>query len=367
MGTFPFHRHAAMPRTTPHRATILQVAREAGVSKTSVSRYFSDERARLSRDMQSRIASAARRLSYHPNQMARGLKGGRSQLIGMLVADIRNPFSVAVMHGVEQACRERGFSLLVCNTDNDPAQEREHLALLASYRVEGLVINAAGQPSRELRALAAQGTPLVLLDRMLSDFEADVVGLDNTQTIDMALDHLRQQGYDNVLYLSEPVAQASSRQARLKHFEQRLADDPTLRGEAHSLALAEDNRLQDVIAGFLSQASGSAPAILCGNGNVTLAVAHALQARGARLGEIGLLGIDELEWCNLVGPGITTLAQPTDAIGRAAVHNLLQRLEEPQRQAPPKRTHYQARLILRGSTCRPNTPDQYDSVSQERP
>lgn len=359
-----------MPDSIPaaHHATILEVAKEAGVSKTSVSRYFGDERERLSLQMQARIAAAAKRLGYRPNQMARGLKGGRSQLIGMLVADIRNPFSVAVMHGVEQACREKGYSLLVCNTDNDPAQERDHLNLLASYRIEGLVINAAGQPSRELRAFARQGTPLVLLDRLLSDFEADVVGLDNAQAIDMAIDHLQHQGYDDVLYLSEPVAQASSRQARLQRFQQWMANEPALNGEAHSLDLDnETQRLPDIITAFLARASHSAPAILCGNGNVTLTVAHVLQDQRIPLGNIGLLGIDELEWCSLVGPGITTLAQPTDAIGRAAVASLLQRLEDPQRQAPPRRTHYQAHLIRRGSTCRQGSLDQYDPVSQERP
>lgn len=150
-----------MTTTTHQHATILEVAREAGASKTSVSRYFSGERERLSPNLQTRIAAAAQRLGYHPNRMASGLKGGRSRIIGMLVADIRNPFSVAVMHGVEQACRERGLSLMVCNTDNNSALEREHLALLTSYRVEGLVMNAVGSLDRELQALVEQGTPLV--------------------------------------------------------------------------------------------------------------------------------------------------------------------------------------------------------------
>ncbi|WP_326521279.1 LacI family DNA-binding transcriptional regulator [Halomonas rhizosphaerae] len=206
-----------MPTDHKH-STILEVAREAGVSKTSVSRYFTDERERLSPGMQTRIAAAAQRLGYHPNQIARSLKGGHSGLIGMLVADIRNPFSVAIMHGVEQACRERGLSLMVCNTDNDPAQEREHLALLASYRVEGLVINAAGSPDHDLQAWVDEGIPLVLLDRELND--AEVVGLDNARAVDLALDHLQAQGYGDLLYLSEPPEQASPRRVRLTCFLQ---------------------------------------------------------------------------------------------------------------------------------------------------
>ncbi|MFY0991244.1 LacI family DNA-binding transcriptional regulator [Halomonas sp. C05BenzN] len=353
MGTFPSGFITPMPTTPPRHATILEVARIAGVSKTSVSRYFGGERERLSGALQERIAAAARHLGYRPNQMARGLKGGHSRLIGMLVADIRNPFSVAVMHGVEQACRARGFSLMVCNTDNDPSQERDHLALLAAYRVEGLVVNAAGSPDRELQALVDQGTPLVLLDRELGEVEAEVVGLDNARAIDMALDHLGSQGYGELLYISQPPEQVSSRRRRLERFRQGLAGRG-LAGEALCLEPEACNgALSEGIATFLARPGRTPRALLCANGNVTLAVTRALQGLGIRLGETGLLGIDELDWCELVGPGISTLAQPTAMIGQAAVDRLLHRPDEAG-EMPPRHLHFQASLIPRGSTRLPS-------------
>lgn len=118
------------------RVTMLDVAKHAGVSKASVSRFIGDDRALLSDAIALRIEQAISELGYRPNQMARGLKRGRTRLIGMLVADIRNPYSIAVMHGVETACRAHGYSL-VCNTDRDDEQERQHLALLRSYNIEG--------------------------------------------------------------------------------------------------------------------------------------------------------------------------------------------------------------------------------------
>ncbi|MCK2185258.1 LacI family DNA-binding transcriptional regulator [Halomonas getboli] len=330
-------------------ATLLEVARDAGVSKTSVSRYFGDERSRLSTAMQQRIAASAERLGYRPNRIARGLKGGQSGLIGMLVADIRNPFSVAVMHGVEQACRAHGFSLMVCNTDNDADQAREHLALLASYRVEGLVLNVAGHPGEALAALAERNAPLVLLDRALDDLAADMVGLDNDQAIDAALDHLRRQGYGELLYVSEPPERASSRQQRLERFRERL-DADGLQGETCCLALDDAPALERAIAGFLDRPSHAPKAVLCANGNVTLAVTRVLQARGDTLGTTGLMGIDELDWCGMVGPGITTLAQPTEAIGRAAMDSLLERQADARR--PPRQVRFSPTLIPRGSTRR---------------
>ncbi|MDX5434680.1 MAG: LacI family transcriptional regulator [Halomonas sp.] len=337
-----------MPARPSRHATILEVAREAGASKTSVSRYFGGERERLSPALRQRIGEAARRLGYRPNQIARGLKGGRSRLLGMLVADIRNPYSIAVMHGVEQACREHGYSLLVANTDNDPVQERTHLSLLASYRVEGLVINAAGRPTRELQAMAEQGLPLVLLDRWLESFGADGVGLDNALAIDMAVDHLSEQGYRHLLFLSEPVGLASPRQQRWQRFEQRLSEEPVLHGERHDPTL-DGTAVSAIISAFLARA-GRPAAVLCANGNVTLAATRALQALGIRLGEVGLLGIDELDWCSLVPPGITTLAQPTEAIGRVAVQQLLARLDGSGPTLPPRHVLFPPTLIERGST-----------------
>lgn len=339
-----------MTAQTPRRPTILEVAREAGVSKTSVSRYFGDERDRLSRGLQGRIASAAQRLDYRPNQMARSLKGGHSRLIGMLVADIRNPFSVAVMHGVEQACRASGYSLLACNTDNDPSQESAHLSLLASYRVEGLVINAAGSPHGALQALIDQGTPLVLLDREVDRIAADVVGLDNPGAVDMALEHLAERGYRELLYITEPPEEASPRQRRMARFRARLADFG-MTGESLCLPLTDGTATpHDAIAAFLNRPGVAPKALLCANGKITLAVTRTLQVLGVRLGETGLMGIDELDWCELVAPGITTLAQPTEAIGRAAVECLMQRRGP--HPSPPRHIHYQPVLIPRGSTQR---------------
>ncbi|MBA2780045.1 substrate-binding domain-containing protein [Billgrantia kenyensis] len=336
----------------PRRATIIEVAREAGASKTSVSRYFAGERDKLSPALCERIAAAALRLDYRPNQMARGLKGGHSRLIGMLVADIRNPFSVAVMHGVERACREQGLALLVCNTDNDPELERTHLALMTSYQVEGLIINASGSPDAELQALTDRGLPLVLLDRELGAVEADLVGLDNARAIDLALDHLAEQGYGELLYLSEPPERASPRRERLTRFQAGLTAR-RLTGEAYTMS-GSDEELARNIEAFLTRSapkgSGEVPrALLCANGAVTLAATRALLRLGARLGKTGLMGIDELDWCALIDPGITTLAQPTEAIGQQAIASLL---AKPGNQADAKaRQHrFEPRVIARGST-----------------
>jgi len=332
----------------PRRSTIIEVARLAGASKTSVSRYFGDERERLSPPLQTRIAQAAHTLGYQPNQMARGLKGGHSKLVGMLVADIRNPFSVAITHGVEQACRQYGYSLLVGNTDNDPEQERQHLALLSAYQVEGLVINAVGSPERQLHTVIHQGTPVVLLDREVNHVDAAVVGLDNHQAVDMALDHLTDQGYQAVLYVSETPEQSSTRQLRLMCFNQG-AEQRALIHATLLLTPSDDTATLNALDTFIADHKQHNCAVLCANGNATLAVTRLFQQLGLPLGKVGLMGIDELDWCSLVPPGITTLAQPTDDIGQTAIHCLMHQIA-PHTTPMPTQLSFAPTLIRRGST-----------------
>ena len=333
-----------MPPTT--RATLIEVANVANTSKTSVSRYFGPERHKLSPALQARIKQAADALHYQPNLMARGLKGGGSRLLGMLVADIRNPFSVAIVHGVEVAARKHGYALIVCNTDNDPDLEQRHLASLAAYQVEGLVVNAAGQPQQLLQTIMRSGLPLVLIDREVGEISAPVIGLDNALAIDMALNHLSHQGYRCVLYVSEAPEQASARQERLQRFQQQSA---SLGLDNAILTSLEEQEAIPALRDFIQKNRGVPCAVLCANGNATLAMTRCFQHLEVAMGEVGLIGIDELDWCELVPPGITTLAQPTDAIGSAAVtYLLLQTL--PSKAAKEVQHHHPPVLIPRGST-----------------
>ncbi|MBP5980505.1 MAG: substrate-binding domain-containing protein [Halomonas sp.] len=336
----------------PPRATLIEVAKLAGTSKTSVSRFFGPERERLTPKLQTRIAKAADTLGYQPNLMARGLKGGGSRLLGMLVADIRNPFSVAVVHGVEQAARAHGYSLIVCNTDNDPRQEQQHLRLLSAYQVEGLIINASGQPEAQLQAIRRSGVPLVLLDRDIHQLDAAVIGLDNALAIDMALEHLVEQGYRSILYASEPPDYASARQERLQRFTQQTA---TLGINGQTLILNNAVDHTQTLNAFARRSVSAPGAVLCANGNITLAMTRIFQKQGIAIGPTGLMGIDELEWCELITPGITTLAQPTNDIGQAAVSCLLNQLNG---SAPvsPTRYRHAPRLQVRGSTTPEHEP-----------
>src|ERR1700737_1480708 len=161
----------------PRRATISDVAREAGTGKTSVSRYLNGETNVLSRELRERITAAIERLDYQPNQMARGLKRGRNRLIGVLVADLTNPYTVEVLQGVEAACHALGYMPLICHAANEGEMERRYLQLLTTYRVEGVIVNALGVKEELLQTFAQGGIPVVLVDRSVEGIVTDMVGL----------------------------------------------------------------------------------------------------------------------------------------------------------------------------------------------
>eukprot|EP00659_Diplonema_papillatum_P015522 gene15522-23693_t len=292
---------------------MLDVAERAGVSKASVSRFIGDDRALLSDAIALRIEQAIDELGYRPNQMARGLKRGRTRLIGMLVADIRNPYSIAVMHGVETACRQHGYSLVVCNTDRDDEQERQHLAALRAYNIEGLIVNTLGHHLDQLLELQRE-MPLVLVDRKVEPLHSDLVGLDNRVAVRMAVEHLEQQGYRDLLLVTEATDGTSSRLERLDSFKAEMTNRPTLTGAVLEL----DGELEQRLQKFLGKSGPKA--LFCANGIAALACTRALKNLGCDLfDDVGLIALDDLDWYPLVGNGITALAQPTEAIGASAL------------------------------------------------
>ncbi|MEG7361736.1 LacI family DNA-binding transcriptional regulator [Pseudomonas citronellolis] len=326
------------------RVTISEVARAAGVSKATVSRYIGGDRQLLADATAQRIEAVIEQLGYRPNRMASGLKRGRTRLVGMLLADIRNPYSIAVMHGVETACRQHGYSLVVCNTDRDDEQERLHLEALQSYNVEGLIVNTLGHHAGELASLARE-LPMVLVDRQLEELRSDLVGLDNADAVEQALDHLQARGYRDILAVSEPLDGTSSRQERVAAFQASIARRPGLRGQV----LETGGDLRGQLAAFLAGAGHGPQALFTCNGVATLCATRTLHEMGVRLfDEVGLLALDELDWYPLVGGGITALAQPTERIGQAAFQCLLERLQGAT--PPARRLDLRAELIVRGST-----------------
>lgn len=331
------------------KTTIADVARQAGVSKATVSRFLNHGDKLLSADIASRVEAAIASLRYTPSPMAQSLKRGKSGLIGLVVADVTNPYSVAVLRGVETACREAGYLVILFNISNDREREQEAIAALSSYQVEGFILNTSGYTPSKSRQLNHFGKPAVLVDRRHADMQEDFVSLDNASAMAMAVDHLLDAGYRELLFVTQPLSNVSSRIEREAAFRHCIA------GRSSKVSGASHENAEDDIAALeqalrkLGKRPSRRPAIITGNAVMTLRVAGMVARLGWRLGEdIGLIGFDDAEWAPLIGPGITTIAQPTDDLGRMAARCLIERIGgfDP----PPRQILLSGKLTARGST-----------------
>jgi LacI family kdg operon repressor len=312
------------------RATITDVAREAGTGKTSISRYLNGETGVLSTELRERIEEAIAKLDYRPNQMARGLKRGRNRLVGMLVADLTNPYTVEVLQGVEAACHAYGYMPLICHAANEVDLERRYLQLLSTYRVEGVIVNALGVKEETLETLTRGGVPVVLVDRSVEGLVTDMVGLDNTEAVRMAIHHLVSQGFDELLFVVQPYAQVSSRRVREAAFRDTIGALGVSGASCATIVLdlENDEALAEIDARIdAAQRRNRRVALFAANAPVALRVAlHLKELHGADWQRrVALMSIDDSEWAELAG--MTTVRQPTYTIGERAVEFLHERIE----------------------------------------
>ncbi len=338
----------------PGKSTIADVAAAAGVSKATVSRFLNHRERLLSPDIATRVETAIAALGYSPSPMAQALSRGRSRLIGLIVADITNPYSVAVLRGAEKACQDAGYLVMLFNLGNDFGREREAIDALASYQVDGFILNTLGHGAGVVDAVTMHGKPAVLVDRRHDGMEADFVSLDNAGAVDLACAHLVDMGWRELLYVTEALQGVSTRRERAAAFGDFVAAHGAqgigVSGNVFESEDGANDALDDALRALHARAVPPCrAALITGNAVVTLRTAAAMKRLGWQFGrELGLVGFDDPEWASLVGPGLSAIVQPTDAIGRGAAGCLIERLRGLEGSA--RQLMLPGQLVVRGSS-----------------
>ncbi|WP_407568067.1 pectin utilization transcriptional regulator KdgR [Bacillus subtilis] len=338
-----------MKKKTTGHTTIKDVAECAGVSKSTVSRYINGKIDAISPEKVKNIKKAIAELNYRPSKMAQGLKIKKSKLIGFVVADITNPFSVAAFRGVEEVCDQYGYSIMVCNTDNSPEKEREMLLKLEAHSVEGLILNATGENKDVLRAFAEQQIPIILIDRKLPDLKLDTVTTDNRWITKEILQKVYSKGYTDVALFTEPISSISPRAERAAVYQE-MASVQNVNGlvRLHEIDVKDKEQLKAALCSFHKEMPEQKKAILALNGLIMLKIISCMEELGLRIPQdIGIAGFDDTEWYKLIGPGITTIAQPSHDMGRTAMERVLKRIEGDK--GAPQTIELEAKVIMRKS------------------
>ncbi|MGQ9009679.1 pectin utilization transcriptional regulator KdgR [Bacillus stercoris] len=338
-----------MKKKTTGHMTIKDVAEYAGVSKSTVSRYINGKIDAISPEKVKNIKKAIAELNYRPSKMAQGLKIKKSKLIGFVVADITNPFSVAAFRGVEEVCDQFGYSIMVCNTDNSPEKEREMLLKLEAHSVEGLILNATGENKDLLRAFAEQHIPTILIDRKLPDLKLDTVTTDNRWITKEILQKIYSKGYTDVALFTEPISSISPRAERAAVYQE-MAAVQNVNGlvKMYEIDVKDKEQLKAALRSFHKEMPEQKKAILALNGLIMLKIISCMEELGLSIPQdIGIAGFDDTEWYKLIGPGITTIAQPSHDMGRTAMERVLKRIEGDK--GAPQTIELEAKVIMRKS------------------
>jgi LacI family transcriptional regulator, fructose operon transcriptional repressor len=325
--------------------SIKDVAKVAGVSTATVSRVLANH-TRVNDNTRQRVLDAVEQLNYRPNLIARSLRVQKSAKIGLVVSDIRNPFFTAIGRAVEDSAYEQGYSVLMCNTDENPEKEELYLNLLHDENVAGVIFS----PTHQFRSRLSTYTsniPFVIIDRAVNSKQMDMVLLDNITAGYELTTHLIENGYRKLAGLFGNASTTAPE--RNKGFRKALS-------EYRLEPIAEYFIPPRIQQGYektltLLNASDRPDAIFTSNSLLTAGAFQAIRDCKLKVpADVALVGFDETTWGELVDPPITLIAQPTEEIGRTATELLFQRIVEPTRS--PKTVILKGTLIARGSSVK---------------
>lgn len=327
--------------------TLRDVAERAGVSRSAVSRTFTAG-ASVSPRMRARVEKAARELGYSPNLIARSLTTRRTELIGLVADNFRNPIFLEVFDRFTSGLQARGLRPLLVNLSGE-TDPRESLDMLRAYSVDGVVVASSTLPPAFAEAFSAAGVPVVhAFGRPSARPRVPVVGIDNRDCGRLAAETLVARGYRRLGFLGGPEG-ASSTQDRLSGFREALADDRGIRMEVHfaraySFAAGRE-KMQQILLGDRSEA------YFCGDDVLSIGALSAIGDAGLNVpGEIGILGLNDMEMAGWENIALTTIRQPIARIVEAAIDRMSRLLEDPD--LPPDVRLFPCDVVERG-TLRP--------------
>ena len=310
------------------RVTMRQIAERARVSIGTVSHVI-NETAAVKPKLRDRVLEAIRSLGYQPSALARGLRRNQTNMLGMVIPDITNPFFPGVVRGVEDIAYKRSFRVILCNADNDPAKEASYVRELQSYHIAGLlIIPAAGADSaNHLRAYTSASVPVVCIDRVPEGWKGDAVLVANEEGSYQATRHLIQMGHKRLAVITGPLKLHNAAE-RLKGFTRALRE----------AGLTVDREFVQE-AGFDSPSGHQSTlrllrmlprptAIFACNDLMAFGALQAVRELGLRCPEdVSIAGFDSLEFANLTDPCLTSVYQPGYQVGATAARLLLERID----------------------------------------
>lgn len=331
-------------------ATITDVARVAGVSITTVSHVINGTRF-VRDELKERVLDAMRELNYRPNSLARGLRKGQTKTIGLIVPDNSNLFFAEIARSIEDVGFSNGYSVILCNSDNNLEKQRTYIEALLAKKVDGVIFISAGDSGDGLQELIDAGIPIVVADREVSQTLADVVLVDNEHGGYIATKHLIDLGHRRIACIAGPSDLTPSAQ-RVDGYRRALAEaDLPLESE---YVAGGDFGIQSgeaAMAELLALEKMPTAVFVC-NDMMAIGAIRAVRDRGLGVPEdISIIGFDDIPLAPATFPALSTVAQPKLEIARVATELLIQRMQSQDAGAERQRIVLEPELVVRNSSC----------------
>lgn len=329
--------------------TLLDVAKEAGVSLKTASRALNDS-PELRPATAKLVWDTMTRLGYQPNELARGLKSKRSATIAMIAPNLADPFTATAIRAVQDVARSHGYVVILASSGGDTDLEESELKIMARRQIDGVILVAASSRKNNLKPFIANQIPVVVFDEPIRGADVDTITVTNRRSAHEATRHLLSHRYRRILAIGarpslytcvERVSgyRAAMKAAGLKPFE---------------LLVEHENQLTpERLSSFFSR-SNATDAIFCLNWVCSIQVLRGLKALKKSIQkDIAFLSFDDFDLAEMIPPGITVVRQPTDELGRRAAESLFERINNKNRPAPPRKIVLHTEFIIRGSCgCR---------------
>jgi len=335
--------------------SLSDVAKKLGVSKTLVSFVLNNkgDEMGISKETQKKVKEKAIELNYQPNQIARGLRIGKTKTIGLIVADISNPFYARIARIIEFYAEKHAYNVMFCSSDEDENREKVLLQMFRERQVDGAIISSTSGNPEYIKSLIRDGFPFVLIDRYFKDIDCNFVVVDNYQATYTSTNYLLNKGNKNIGFITLSPSHISSLQERKAGYlgalnERKFEIKPEYILELDYSDVKKRN-YQSIKNYFLE--NKELTAVFVTNNNLAVAVLKTLKELNMIVpNDIALMTFDDIDIFRITTPSISVVAQPVDEIGKHAVSILLDSIEKDESQFVKK--ILQTKLIIRESTSR---------------
>lgn len=307
------------------KVTMADVAKEAGVSKSTVSQFLNKRYEYMGEKTRRKIEAAIEKLGYQPNYIARSLKQKRTSMVGIIVANIVHHFSTEVSRAIEDFFHMYDLHVIVCNADDDPKKEKRYIEMLRAKQVDGLIIFPSEHNHELYESMVKEGYPVVFVDRKVESLDACSVITDNTESTYRAIMNLIEKGHRNIAFAVQPLT-VSPRIDRLKGYKKALKD-AGLEINPDYIVEADIPELKWKLGQLFSSAK-KPTAIFAANERVFLAVMEFIKEGGIKLGkEMELIVFDNIPFVHLLEAPISYIIQPAYEMGKKAAELLYEQIQ----------------------------------------